>query len=273
METEEKIQKLRSILAGYGKAAVAYSGGVDSTLLCRLAFDALGDKAMAVTLASPMVPASEVEQAETLAAQIGISHFILQDPVIDETVARNPADRCYHCKKLEFGFILDFIRPRGTSILMEGSNADDLNDYRPGLAAVRELDVKSPLREAGLTKSEIRELSRGLGLPTWNKPSMACLASRIPYGETITIARLHRVEEAENWLRNKGFIQYRVRSHGDLARIEVAPEDRSRFADPAFMDETAAVFRGFGFHYVTLDLQGYSTGSLNRSLNQRQALS
>jgi uncharacterized protein len=268
MDLDGKYERLKSILRGYGHAAIAFSGGVDSSFLAKVAFDELGENAIAITLASPMTPKSEIRSAEEFALTLGIRHIILRDANIEDKVADNPSDRCYHCKKVEFGGILAEARKHGIEILLEGSNADDVNDYRPGLQAVAELPgVESPLRAAELAKADIRELSKRLGLPTWNKPAMACLASRIPYGEKITVEKLSRVEKAEDWLRARGFVQFRVRSHGDIARIEVAPSERAKWFDERLMDEASEAFRAFGFLYAALELSGYRMGSLNRALS------
>jgi uncharacterized protein len=261
---DEKYQKLLAILVRLDAAAVAFSGGVDSSFLCYAAREALGDRAVAVTVHSPLLPQSEREDAARVAAQVGIEHILVEEEDLDEEVAANPRNRCYHCKKLEFGAIRAAAETRGIRVVLDGSNLDDLGDYRPGLKALEELGVLSPLREAGLRKHDIRALSRRFELPTWDKPAFACLASRIPYGERIDREKLSRVEAAETALRDAGIRQARVRLHGDIARIEVAPEERRRFFDEAFMDRIAAAVKGCGFLYVALELEGYRMGSLNR---------
>jgi uncharacterized protein len=253
-------------ISSQGKAAVAFSGGVDSSFLCHAAAVALGENALAITVVSPMLPKSEIDCARDVARRVGIEHVLVEEPEIDGEVAANPKDRCYHCKKIEFGNIMAAARERGVNAVLDGSNMDDLGDYRPGLKALEELGVVSPLREAGLNKSEIRELSRRFGLPTWDKPAFACLASRIPYGETINREKLSRVEKAEDYLRARGFRQFRVRSHGDIARIEVAGEERSKFFSEELLDEVSAAFKSFGFLYAAFELEGYRMGSLNRVL-------
>jgi uncharacterized protein len=265
---DEKYQRLVDRIASLGKAAVAFSGGVDSSFLCHAAAAALGKNALAVTIVSPMLPQSEIDSARDIAGRLGIEHILVEETEIDDHVAANPKDRCYHCKKLEFGGIVEEAGKRGISAVLDGSNVDDLGDYRPGLAALEELGIISPLREAGLGKAEIRELSRRFGLPTWDKPAFACLASRIPYGERIDREKLSRVEKAEDYLRARGFRQFRVRSHGDIARIEAAREERSKFFDEALLDEVSAAFKSFGFLYAAFELEGYRMGSLNRVLGK-----
>jgi uncharacterized protein len=266
LDLDEKYQSLLGCLSALGSAAVAFSGGVDSSFLCHAAAAALGKKAVAVTVVSPMLPRSEIDCATRVARQADIEHILIEESGIDEEVAANPKERCYFCKKIEFGRILEAAASRGIKTVLDGSNMDDLADYRPGLAALKELGIKSPLREAGLTKNEIRMLSRRFGLPTWDKPAFACLASRIPYGERIEIHKLSRVEKAEDFLRAKGFRQFRVRSHENLARIEAAPEERRKFFSEEILDEISATLKSFGFLYVAFELEGYVMGSLNRAI-------
>ncbi|MDR1399004.1 MAG: ATP-dependent sacrificial sulfur transferase LarE [Treponema sp.] len=263
---EGKYTRLIKLLTEKGSAAVAFSGGVDSSFLCYAAREALGDRAIAITVVSPMLPKSEIDCASEVVAKVGIRHFLIQEDEIDEEVAANPKERCYFCKKIEFTSILNEARKHGIHTVLDGSNIDDPLDYRPGLKALEELEIFSPLRAAELGKAEIRELSRCFGLPTWNKPAFACLASRIPYGERIDREKLSRVEKAEEALRRVGFRQFRVRSHGDIARVEVAPEERRRFFDEGLMDSVSRQLKVFGFLYVALELEGYLTGSMNRVL-------
>ncbi|MDR2797836.1 MAG: ATP-dependent sacrificial sulfur transferase LarE [Treponema sp.] len=267
---DEKYQRLLHILAAPGKGAVAFSGGVDSSFLCHAAVAALGTRAIAITIVSPMLPKSEIQGARLIAGKLGIEHVLIEEAELDEEVAANPKERCYFCKKLEFGTILSAAQERGITTVWDGSNLDDLGDYRPGLKALEELHIQSPLREAGLTKADIRELSRRFDLPTWDKPAFACLASRIPYGERIDKEKLVRIEKAEDTLRAWGFRQFRVRSHEQIARIEVAPEERRRFFDEATLDRISQTIKSYGFLYVALELEGYVMGNMNRVFQNRE---
>ena len=264
----EKMTRLRSALREIGSAVVAFSAGVDSTFLLRVAHEELGDRVVAVTVRSSTFPRRELDEAVAFCRAEGIRHEIIDTSELDiPGFAENPPDRCYLCKKSIFGEIMAFAQANGLAAVLEGSNMDDDGDYRPGMRAIRELGVGSPLHDAGLTKAEIRALSRRMGLPTADKPSFACLASRFPYGERITAEGLARVERAEHWLRDAGMglAQLRVRSHGDMARIEVPPEAIPDVAARA--GEIAAAFKGLGFAYAALDLQGYRTGSMNETLD------
>ena len=267
MDLYEKKQALERELLRLGSVAVAFSAGVDSTFLLKVAHDVLGDAAMAVTVRSVFTPERETAEAEAFCAGEGIRHRIVTADVLSVPgVADNPPDRCYLCKKALFGLIGDIARAEGMAHVAEGSNMDDLGDYRPGLAAVAELGVASPLRQADLGKAEIRQLSRELGLPTWDKSAYACLASRFVYGERITPEKLSMVDRAEALLLELGLRQMRVRIHGDMARIEIDPAEFPVIMagdTPKMLDDR---LRELGFSYVTLDLGGYRMGNMNRGL-------
>jgi len=264
-----KLERLRERLRVIGGAVVAFSSGVDSTFLLRVAHEELGERVIAATIRSHTFPKRELDEATAFCRAEGVRHVVIDSEELDiPGFAENSPDRCYHCKRELFGKLLSFARENGLAAVLEGSNIDDDGDYRPGRRAIRELGIISPLHEAGLTKTEIRALSREMGLPTSDKPSFACLASRFPYGERITVLGLERVEKAEQWLLDAGLglTQLRVRSHGDLARIEVPPADIPRLAARAA--EIAAAFKDLGFAYVALDLLGYRTGSMNEVLQE-----
>ena len=267
---EEKYKKLENILRDLGSVAIGFSGGVDSSLLVAVAAKVLENKAVAITVLSPFCPKLEGKEAETLAKNVGIKHILLQlNPLEDERVAKNPPDRCYYCKYGIFSKLQETAAKEGISYVVDGSNSDDNNDYRPGMKAIKELGIKSPLQEAGLTKADIRALSKKLNLPTWNKESAACLASRIPYGEQITKEKLGRVEAAEEYLTKFKFTHLRVRSHGDIARIEVGQEDFSLLGTQEVRNEINDALKKLGFSYVSLDLAGYRVGSLNEVLRKK----
>lgn len=258
-----KFEKLTEILSGCGRLAVAFSSGVDSAFLLYAAHEALGDNAAAFVAVSPLFPRREREEARAFAERYGITvEEVFPELLGSEAFRINPPDRCYHCKKLLLGAVTEAAAEKGFALTAEGSNADDRSDYRPGMRAVKELGVISPLMEAGLTKKEIRELSRKFGLPTWDKPSMACLASRIAYGEAITADKLLSVERAEELLRSLGLGQLRVRLSGDTARIETGKEDMKKILDSK--DLITEGLHALGFKFVSLDLDGFRSGSMNR---------
>ena len=264
---KEKLDRLEEYIRGLGSLAVGFSGGVDSSFLLAVAHNVLGDKAIAVTGADSSVPERELKEAATFCSDRGIRHFVCTvDPLREEGYRFNSPDRCYFCKRGIFTEIKRIAEENGISHVAEGSNMDDLGDYRPGLRAVEELSVISPLREAQLYKKDIRLLSKEMGLPTWSKPAYACLASRFVYGEEITEEKLHMIDLAEQYLIELGFFEERVRLHGTIARIEVPAKDIERLASDRIREDVYRKFKEIGFSFVTIDMHGYSLGSMNATL-------
>lgn len=267
-EINQKLEQLRQRLAAYGRLAVAFSGGVDSAFLLKTAYDVLGSSVLAVTIKSRIFPIREEDEAGQFCARYGIRQTVCQvDGLAIPGFAQNPENRCYLCKRKMMQVITGAAKEQGFFCVAEGSNTDDADDYRPGQLAVAEAGVLSPLREAGLTKAEIRILSRQAGLPTWDKQSFACLASRFVYGEQITPEKLAMVDKAEQLLLELGFRQVRVRMHGTMARIEVLPQQFARLLEDEVRNCITEKLQEYGFSYVTMDLKGYRTGSMNEGLH------
>ncbi|MGJ5673803.1 MAG: ATP-dependent sacrificial sulfur transferase LarE [Nostochopsis sp.] len=273
MMLTEKFEQLKAIFAQMPQALIAYSGGVDSTLVAKVAYDVLGDRALAVTAVSPSLLPEELEDAKIQAATIGIPHQIIATHEMENPhYTSNPVNRCYFCKSELHDTLKPLAVEMGYPYVIDGVNADDLHDYRPGIQAAKERGARSPLAEVGITKAEVRQLSQQLGLSWWDKPAQPCLSSRFPYGEEITVAKLQRVGRAEIYLRKLGWKNLRVRSEGDTARIELLPEQIKDFVLNTDLKTVVFTFQEFGFIYVTLDLEGYSSGKLNRVLNSQEAL-
>jgi len=267
MNRYRKLEILKEILRETESALIAYSGGVDSTFLLKIARDTLGSDVLAVTADSPTYPSQEIQEAKALARKLSVRHLTIEtEEFADSNFVSNPPDRCYYCKKELFSKLRKIARENHLNHILDGSNLDDEKDFRPGMRAAREFGVRSPLREAGFTKEDIRQLSKELDLATWNKPALACLASRFPYGKPLTKQDLGRVGKAEKLLRDMGIGQIRVRHHGHIARIEVPRGEINRFLSDSFRKKLVDKLKELGYTYVTLDLEGYRTGSMNEVL-------
>jgi len=263
------LSRLQSIFRQMDRALIAYSGGIDSTLVAKIAFDVLGNRALAITAVSPSLLPEDLEDAHIQALSIGILHEEVETQEMDNpNYTSNPVNRCYFCKSELHDTLKPLAIQRGYPYVVDGVNADDLKDYRPGIQAAKERGARSPLAEVGVTKLEVRQLAQELGLPWWDKPAQPCLSSRFPYGEEITVLKLQRVGRSEKYLRQLGLKNLRVRSEGDTARIELPAEEIKEFILSVDLPKIVAMFQEFGFVYVTLDLEGYRSGKLNQVLNQ-----
>ena len=265
--SDRKLEQLRDLFQGMERALIAYSGGVDSTLVAKIAYDVLGDRALAITAVSPSLLPEELIDAQTQAAQIGIDHELVETHEMENPdYTANPVNRCYFCKSELHDTLKPLALERGYPYVVDGVNADDLQDYRPGIQAAKERGARSPLAEVGVSKAEVREISRSLGLAWWDKPAQPCLSSRFPYGEAITVTKLQRVGRAEIYLRQLGYQNLRVRSVDDTAKIELPAEDIQTFIQNVDLPQVVKTFQDLGFVYVTLDLEGYRSGKLNQVL-------
>lgn len=263
----DKLEHLKTLFAEMDRALIAYSGGIDSTLVAKVAYDVLGDRALAVTAVSPSLLPEDLEEAGIQAAEIGIAHELVHTHELDNpNYAANPVNRCYFCKSELHDTLKPLALQRGYPYVVDGVNADDLSDYRPGIQAAKERGARSPLAEVEVTKAEVRELARHLGLSCWNKPAQPCLSSRFPYGEEITIAKLQRVGRSEVYLRKLGLTNLRVRSEGDTARIELPPNQIKEFVLTTDLTQLVEALQSYGFVYVSLDLEGFRSGKLNQVL-------
>ncbi|KAJ53308.1 uncharacterized protein BD780_004005 [Clostridium tetanomorphum] len=262
-----KYKSLVQYIKKLGKVCIAFSGGVDSTFLLKVAKETLNDCTIAVTIKSPYIPAAEVEEAKMIARNLGIKHYILESEIIED-IKLNPKNRCYICKKNIFQKIIDLAKEKGIENILDGSNLDDTKDYRPGIRALEELNIRSPLKELSITKEEIRYFSKKLQLNTWDKPSYACLLSRLPYDINIDIDELKKIEKGENYLHNIGFKGARIRSYKDMARIEVDKKDIRRFLSEELTEDIVSKLKTIGYKYITLDLEGYRMGSMNEGIEE-----
>jgi pyridinium-3,5-biscarboxylic acid mononucleotide sulfurtransferase len=266
---DSKLTQLRNLFTEMERALIAYSGGIDSTLVAKIAYDVLGDRALAVTAKSPSLLPEELADASVQAIEIGIDHQIVETHEMDNpNYSSNPIDRCYFCKSELHDTLKPLALKLGYPYVVDGVNADDLHDYRPGIQAAKERGARSPLAELGITKLEVREIAKSIGLTCWNKPAQPCLSSRFPYGEEITIPKLNRVGRAEIYLRRLGYENVRVRSIGDTAKIELPVELIQQFVTANNLADLVTIFQSFGFVYVTLDLEGYRSGKLNQVLSE-----
>jgi pyridinium-3,5-biscarboxylic acid mononucleotide sulfurtransferase len=263
---KQKLNALRELLANLDSAAVAFSGGTDSTLLLRVSREVLENNTLAITAVSETLPEAELAEAEALAQEIGVEHILLATREVDDPdYQANAPDRCYHCRRIVFGDIVNYVHRRGFNWLLDGANADDLHDHRPGGRAAKEHGVRSPLQEVGLGKAEIRQLARHFGLPNWDKPATPCLATRIPYGTPITRERIEQIRAAESALKSLAITPVRVRHHGTVARIEVTPDQLERVF--ALRESVVSAVKEAGFTYVAIDLEGFRSGSMNEVIN------
>jgi pyridinium-3,5-biscarboxylic acid mononucleotide sulfurtransferase len=264
---EAKLRQIKTLFSQMERVLIAYSGGVDSTLVAKVAYDVLGERTLAITAVSPSLLPEELKDAKIQAAAIGITHEWVETHEMDNyNYTANLIDRCYLCKSELHDTLKPLALQRGYSYVVDGVNADDIYDYRPGIQAAREREVRSPLLEVGITKADVRQLSKALGLPWWNKPAKPCLSSRFPYGEKITVSKLQRVGRAEIYLDKLGYKNFRVRSQGDTAKIELPPDQIREFVLTINLSQLVAQFQNYGFMYVTLDLEGYRSGKLNQVL-------
>ncbi len=269
-KADKKYRDLKDRILRLGSALIAYSGGVDSTLLLRVARDVLSDRVLAITAKSPVYPPEELDQARALAWELGVRHEIIEThELADPRFIDNPTERCYWCKRELFAELASIARENNLNYVLDGTNLDDLDDFRPGMRAADECGVRSPLKEARLTKEDIRSLSKSLGLPIWDKPSFACLASRFPYGTRITQENLIKVERAERFIRGFGITQVRVRHHDRIARIEVMEQDVPTLLGEHIRRRISSYLKDLGYCYVAVDLEGYRTGSMNEALPGR----